>query len=110
MPYKNKQDLYANQQKHRDANHTNLWKYLSDKSCIDCGINDSRVLEFDHLPEYEKSFDIAKAISGSTRSWSLIMTEINKCEIVCANCHKIRTADRGNFKRSISFSSEILPL
>jgi hypothetical protein len=103
MPYKNKEDLYKSQQKIRDRNHNNLWEYLSDKCCTDCNLKDPRVLEFDHLPQYEKKFEIAKAISGSTRSWVLILSEINKCEIVCSNCHKIRTMERGNFKRYKSF-------
>jgi len=103
MPYKNKEDLYKNQQRYRDANHKNLWEYLKNKSCVDCKISDSRVLEFDHLPEFEKKFDISKAVSGSTKSWKLILTEIDKCEIVCSNCHRIRTMIRGNYKRYQSF-------
>ena len=103
MPYKNKKDLYKNQQRYRDRNHEFLWTYLLDKTCIDCKNNDSRVLEFDHLPEYEKKFDIAKSIAGSTRSWEKVLVEIKKCEIVCANCHKIRTMSRGNYKRHKSY-------
>ena len=101
MPYKSKEDLYSNQAKHRQKNFENMWNLLSDKECIDCGIKDSRVLEFDHLPEFEKNFDIARAVSGSTRSWKSILNEINKCEIVCANCHRIRTMSRGNHKRNM---------
>ena len=101
MPYKNKEDLYANQAKIRQRNFDNLVQYLSDRSCTDCGISDSRVLEFDHLPEFNKIFDISRAISGSTRSWNSILNEISKCEVVCANCHRIRTMARGNWKRSL---------
>lgn len=102
MPYKNKEDLYANQAKVRNRNFNNMWEYLSTKSCVDCGIEDSRVLEFDHLPEFEKSFEISRALSGSTRSWQSILNEINKCEVVCANCHRIRTMTRGNWKRFLA--------
>ena len=96
--------MYFNQAKYRQKNFENMWELLSDKKCIDCGIKDSRVLEFDHLPEFEKKFDIARAVSGSTRSWKTILNEINKCEVVCANCHRIRTMNRGAYKRSKSFS------
>ena len=106
MPFKDKEQLYKYQQEHRDKNHNNLWQYLQDKNCKDCGILDPRVLEFDHLPQFEKKFDIAKAIAGSTRSWESILKEINKCEILCANCHKIRTMARGNFKRHKSFLNQ----
>ena len=104
MAYKNKQDLYAAQQKHRDRNHQNMWEILEKSSCIDCGIKDARVLEFDHRPEEEKKFDISRAISGSTRSWQSIKLEINKCDIVCSNCHRIRTMERANYKRNKSYN------
>lgn len=103
MPYKSKEDLYINQAKHRQKNFENMWEYLSEKECLDCGIKDSRVLEFDHLPEFKKSFDIARSVSGSTRSWKSILSEINKCEVVCSNCHRIRTITRGNHSRNKVF-------
>jgi len=69
---------------------------------MDCGEDDPIVLEFDHLPEFEKKFNISHAISGSTRSWRLIKSEIDKCEVVCSNCHKRRTARRGNYKKHLA--------
>ena len=104
MPYKNKEDRYVSQQKHRDRNAKNLWELLIKSSCKDCGISDPRVLEFDHLSD--KKFNISRAVGGSTRSWDSIMVEISKCEIVCANCHKIRTQERGNYKRNQAFVAQ----
>jgi hypothetical protein len=106
MPYKNKEDRQKQQEAYRNKNHEKMWDYLTTKSCHDCGIKDPRVLEFDHLPEYEKRFDIARAIAGSTRSWKLILEEIEKCDVICANCHRIRTMIRGNYKRHQSFSKQ----
>jgi len=100
MPYKSKEDLYSNQARYRQKNFENMWEYLSNKRCVDCGIDDSRVLEFDHLPQFKKDFDISRSISGSTRSWKSILNEISKCEVVCANCHRIRTMTRGSYRRS----------
>lgn len=97
--------MYAAQQRHRDRNHKKLWELLLKSKCLDCGNKDPRVLEFDHRPDESKNFDISKAISGSTRSWKLISLEIEKCDIVCSNCHKIRTMERGNYKRFTSFNS-----
>lgn len=107
MPYKNRKDLYVAQQRHRDKNHELLWSLLVLSKCMDCDIKDPRVLEFDHRPEEQKSFDIAGAISGSTRSWASIQKEIDKCDIVCSNCHKIRTMQRGNYKRFKSFNTPL---
>ncbi len=68
-----------------------LLEYLSDKSCVRCGISDPRVLEFDHTDPTSKSYGIARAIN-STMTWDNILLEINKCQILCANCHKIKTS------------------
>ena len=59
--------------------------------CFDCGINDWRVLDFDHLPKFKKEFTISNSF---WRSREKIKKEIDKCEVVCANCHRIRTHER----------------
>ena len=41
---------------------------------------------------YMKAFAIAWA---KTLKWERVQAEIAKCEIVCANCHRVRTRDRG---------------
>lgn len=102
MPYKDIKVKYASQAAHRQRNFDRLWELLCSSSCKDCGISDPRVLEFDHLPEFDKKFDVARAVCGSTRSWKAIQLEIDKCEIVCANCHRVRTGIRGNFQRAIA--------
>jgi len=64
------------------------------KPCTDCHISyPYYVMDFDHLPQYEKSFEIGRSfVSG--RSMEQIKKEIAKCELVCANCHRIRTHKR----------------
>jgi hypothetical protein len=67
-----------------------------DRGCTDCGYNDHPdALEFDHMPEYEKLFKLGGFI-GTT--WARILAEIDKCEVVCANCHRIRTRQRANWE------------
>ena len=66
------------------------------KGCVDCGYNkDPVALDFDHLDN--KEFGIGDNIS---RTWHSIEKEIAKCEVVCANCHRIRTARRANWVQS----------
>lgn len=72
------------------------YTWLSGKSCVDCGNSDIRVLEHDHLSD--KSFNVSSKIG--TRKLSSLMEEIEKCDIVCANCHRIRTVTRGNHTSS----------
>ena len=66
------------------------------KKCTDCREDYPYwVLEFDHLPKYEKLFTIGGRGSRD-KSLDQIKEEIAKCEIVCSNCHKSRTYWRQN--------------
>ena len=65
-------------------------------NCTDCGYNkDWRILQFDHV-RGEKVADVCKLLNKSI-SLEKIKDEIAKCEIVCPNCHWIRTFDRKGF-------------
>ena|SRR5215213_2972902 len=75
-----------------------LLDFLSDKSCTACGISDPRVLDFDHINIEEKSFGIARGLTNAF-NWVKILTEIEKYQILCANCHRIRTAEQFNWYR-----------
>lgn len=69
-----------------------LGVYKVEKGCVDCGYNeDARALEFDHLPGSDKTRTVASLLYAS---WNRVWEEIAKCEVVCANCHAIRTMDR----------------
>ena len=46
-------------------------------------------MDFDHITN-DKSFNISKA-AWYGKSWQAILKEIEKCELVCANCHRLRT-------------------
>lgn len=78
----------------------NLINYLSNKSCAQCKEADIRVLEFDHINPKEKQFNIARAISDGLK-WEVIEDEISRCQVLCANCHKKRTASQYNWFKSI---------
>ena len=73
-----------------------LVDFLREHPCVDCGETDPIVLEFDHLRD--KKFSISAGIQG--RRWQDVLDEIAKCEVVCANCHRRRTAKRGGFIRA----------
>ncbi len=68
-----------------------MTEYLRDKSCEVCGESDTVVLEFDHIDRTTKSFGVSQAVRLGRR-WNLVLEEIKKCRIVCANCHKRITA------------------
>lgn len=66
-----------------------LLSYLSSHPCVDCGEADFICLEFDHV-RGEKHFTVAEMIGDY--AWEKIETEIAKCEVRCANCHRRKTA------------------
>ena len=90
MPYKDRKNLYAAQKRHRVKIRALLFEFLSKKSCVDCGEKDPVVLEFDHRDSADKFKIVAKMLSGHY-SWKSVLTEIEKCEIRCANCHRRKT-------------------
>lgn len=55
--------------------------------CVQCGEDHPGCLEFHHQDPTTKEVEISKAISNR---WSpeRIMKEIDKCEVLCSNCHK----------------------
>jgi hypothetical protein len=73
-----------------------LVEFLSAHPCVDCGESDPIVLEFDHLAD--KAFTIGEGLRD--RNWDSVLAEIAKCDVVCANCHRRRTARRGGFLRT----------
>jgi hypothetical protein len=48
-------------------------------------------MDFDHLPGKQKKFYVSQSMQ---RPKELILKEIAKCELVCANCHRNRTQER----------------
>jgi hypothetical protein len=73
-----------------------LIDFFNEHPCVDCGERDPLVLEFDHLRD--KCFGIAQGFRD--RNWQSILDEIAKCDVVCANCHRRRTALRAGFARA----------
>ncbi len=76
---------------------TYLIRFFASHPCEDCGETDPLVLEFDHLGD--KAFNVGSALR--TRNWQSILDEIAKCEVVCANCHRRRTAHRRGSVRAM---------
>jgi hypothetical protein len=70
--------------------------YLRTHPCVDCGESNPVVLEFDHLRD---KLDNVSGLVRRLTNWTVIEKEIEKCEVVCANCHRIRTAQRSGTYR-----------
>jgi len=71
-----------------------LMKHFKENPCSSCGETNPILLDFDHLRD--KKISIANAI---TNQWSLerIQDEIDKCQVLCSNCHRMKTAKDHNW-------------
>jgi hypothetical protein len=72
-----------------------LRTYKEKNGCTDCKNKFAHyILEFDHRPEFKKIDGIHRVLRslGVEAAWS----EVKKCDVVCANCHKARTYLRSN--------------
>lgn len=79
-----------NRRKLRSATKTYLKEYLETHHCVSCPESDPVVLDFDHIDRSTKSFNIASAVGN--KPLKEIIREIGKCQILCANCHRRKTA------------------
>lgn len=72
-----------------------LWldEYKKTVRCERCGFCDHRALAFHHKGSLAKDFNIADMI-GSGLSRAAIKREIDKCVVLCANCHQIEHYDQ----------------
>lgn len=72
---------------------------LKSNPCYDCQQSfDTCCMDFDHRDGTEKKYNIGSMFAHHY-SRELIQQELNKCDLVCANCHRIRTRDRRIGKR-----------
>ena len=83
--------------KHSDELRLAIAQYKLQKGCVDCSYRKHHAaLEFDHVKGI-KNYEIA----NMTRMlWIDVLDEILKCEVVCSNCHKIRTWNKLQFEKS----------
>lgn len=100
---KSKEYYKANRTKHKKAvkqrkllmrafNRRFMLKFLYKKKCKDCPERRIVCLEFDHIKGH-KLGNISHLVNLGYPIKTL-KTEIRKCELVCANCHRVRTAIR----------------
>ena len=86
-----------NANKRRDVVRNFIVLYLQSHPCVDCGEKDIVVLEFDHLKDKKEN---VSSMIGRASPIEKIEKEISKCDVVCANCHRRRTAKTFNWYKN----------
>jgi hypothetical protein len=92
----NKEKMIARAKIHKDTLRKEIGLYLCELKvktpCIDCTKQyPPYVMQFDHVTGI-KEFNLAD--NNRWTSWNRVLIEIEKCEIVCSNCHAERTYQR----------------
>lgn len=68
-----------------------LNEYKLNKGCAKCGYNEHpAALQFNHIDPSQKAFNIGE---NKRKRLETVIEEIEKCEVLCANCHAIYTQE-----------------
>lgn len=95
--YENNKDYYKNKAALSNGTANAKRKQYVDKlksetPCMDCGNKFPPVaMDFDHRDGNEKYKNVSQLLKYS---WLKMLAEIDKCDIVCSNCHRVRTQKR----------------
>lgn len=73
--------------KRREQNLERAFAMMGEKKCAHCGSRDN--LEFDHIDPATKRFAIGNQASSS---WRRLAIEVKKCQLLCYECHKTKSA------------------
>lgn len=81
---------YGRKKERSHSNKARMVEYLGGK-CLDCGGKFLDVVfDFHHLDPSQKDFALSAARGNS---WETIKPELDKCVLLCANCHRTRHAN-----------------
>jgi len=89
---KNKENYYKNKEKWNETSRKNKTKqrnrineFKDPLSCLKCGESRNHLLDFHHIDPQKKKFQISQ---GERYGWEKIKKEIEKCVVLCSNCHR----------------------
>ena len=93
--YSKNKKYYLDRNREQRSNNRERYKhYKSNTPCSRCGgVFPNCVMDFDHRDPTEKKHCVAQMMGYS---WGRILEEIAKCDLLCANCHRIKTYETTN--------------
>lgn len=85
-----------NTARYKEEGRNLIYEFKLSNPCTSCGESNPIVLEFDHIDPKTKRNDVS---TMATHGYSIesIEKEIEKCIILCANCHRQKTAKQQNW-------------
>jgi hypothetical protein len=95
-----KEKALVRKHKARELTREKMLQFLQGKCCKTCQENDPVVLDFDHRDAAIKTANVSEMV-GTGLSWNKILAEIEKCDILCSNCHRRKTARELGFYKCL---------
>lgn len=97
---RNKKEIRQQIERRKEANRNQYEKYKKTLKCSRCPENHPACLEFHHKDSTKKEIEVTKAVFSNRWSIKRILEEIEKCEVLCCNCHRKlhyneKTGERG---------------
>lgn len=89
--YEQNKGVYQDRQRRHRQRIREVIDNLKRVPCADCGRSyPACVMDFDHRDPKKKTMNLSMA---TRRGWSItrVVEEASKCDVVCANCHRLRT-------------------
>jgi hypothetical protein len=92
--YRRNRDIELERVRVRQAGMVDLLRDLRRVPCLDCGGRfKAHQMDFDHRDPSAKSFNVM-AGRAMLMSTARVLAEVQKCDVVCANCHRVRTREQ----------------
>lgn len=83
-----KKNMYQQRLSKQEEGREYVWNYLMTHPCVHCGESDPQVLEFHHVEQKRSS---VTRLMRNGYSVEIIQSEIGRCIVLCANCHRKET-------------------
>lgn len=88
--YEKNKEAYIARTRQRERELLEYVRTIKDQPCMDCGVRyNPWIMEFDHREPSEKIANINTIIASGNKK--KLLEELEKCDVVCANCHRERT-------------------
>lgn len=92
--YEANREVYRNKNRRKKELLRNIMREQKSKPCADCGGEfPFYVMDFDHREGEAKTAHVSRLVQRM--NLQRLLDEIAKCDVVCSNCHRIRTYQRG---------------
>lgn len=83
--YANKEMWNATTRRNKKLQRERINEIKDSLSCLKCGESRNHLLDFHHTDPSQKDFQISQ---GEQYGWKRIKQEIDKCIVLCSNCHR----------------------